>query len=235
MVNIIVLICEFALYIYYAIVTYGIMEYPAIWKIVIILLMIICANGISSIVHECGHLIGGLLSKHKLLSIQLGYLRLFRNKGSFYLGFSQWDNQCIMVPNKKAPAFTLYQMGGVLLNFIFALILSYIGYYHLVHGSLVFLFVCALITASICKIAGNGIPIYKKTYPVNDMAYEKILEKDRITREEYYLYLHCLDAISKGEDIGAVKRPYSVQGKDYYDLFWKKILELQGVSQGEIK
>lgn len=205
MVSIIILICEFALYIYYAVVTYSIMEYPIVWKIVIILLMIICANGISSIVHECGHLIGGLLSKHKLLSIQLGYLKLSRNKGSIYLGFSRWDNQCIMIPDKKAPAFTLYQMGGVLLNFIVAVALSYVGYFHVVHGSLLFLFICALIITGICKIASNGIPIYKNTYPLNDMAYEKVLEKERVTREEYYLYLWCLEAISNGEDVHEVK------------------------------
>lgn len=232
MVSIIILVFEFAMYIYYTVVTYGIMEYLVVWKIVIILLMIICANSISSMVHECGHLIGGLLSKHKLLSIQLGFLKLSRNKGNIYLGFSRWNNQCIMIPNKEAPAFMLYQMGGVLLNFIFALALSYVGYFYLVHGSLIFLFVCALITTGICKISSNGIPIYKNTYPLNDMAYEKILEKDRATREEYYLYLRCLEAVSNDEDINEINRPYSTSGKDYCDLFWKKILELQDGCKG---
>ena len=227
MVGIIVWVFEIALYIYYSVVTFKILEYPIGWKIVIILLMVFSANAISTVIHECGHLIGGVLSKHKLLSIQLGYIKLFRSKGSIYLAFTRWDNQCIMIPDETKPAFALYHFGGVLLNFIVSAVLCYVGYFHVRLGSLVFLFICTLITTGICKMAGNGIPIYKNTYPVNDMAYVKVLEKDRVTREEYYLYLKCLAAVSNGEDISSVERPCQITGKNYCDLFWRKILELQ--------
>lgn len=225
--HILLILGEVAFYLYFSIITYEVLDYGYLTNIILIVVMIIATNIVATIVHESGHLIGGCLSKHKFFSVQIGWIAAIKTQGKWSVCFLKWQSQCIMIPDKKAPSYSLYQMGGILFNFLFASVASYIAYYYISHGSVAFFFVCAFITACICKIACNGIPVYMHGYPINDMAFEKVLEKNRITREEYYLYLWCVEAVASGEDIRDVKRPYMVQNKGYCDLFWRKIEEMQ--------
>lgn len=225
--RILLVLGEVALYLYFTTVTYGYLDYGYLTNIILVIVMIVATNIVAAIVHEFGHLVGGRLSKHKFLSVQIGWIVVMKARKKWSVRFSKWQSQCIMIPDRKEPSYSLYQMGGVLFNFLFASVATYIGYFYMSHGSVAFFFVCAFITACICKIACNGIPVYMHGYPRNDMAFVKVLEKNRITREEYYLYLWCVEATANGEDIQDVKRPYMVQNKGYCDLFWRKIEEMQ--------
>ena len=90
------------------------------------------------IVHEFGHFFCGLLSAYSFSSFRVGPLILFRENERFRLGLSRniGSGQCLMVPPKDPAnfSFVLYNLGGVLFNFLFALVLlifSAGGFYYI--------------------------------------------------------------------------------------------------------
>lgn len=116
------------------------------------------------IVHEAGHLVGGLLSGYKFISFRIMNLMLIKLDGK--LRFKSYSlagtgGQCLMSPPEmkdgKLPVF-LYNLGGSLMNLIFSGILVFIAV--LVRDNAIASYV--LITLSLLGFAfalTNGIPI----------------------------------------------------------------------------
>ncbi len=79
------------------------------------------------IVHEGGHLIFGLLSGYRFSSFRIGSLMLIRQNGRLrfrLLKLAGTEGQCLMTPpeGKKEGSAVLYNLGGVIMNFLLAII-----------------------------------------------------------------------------------------------------------------
>lgn len=89
---------------------------------------LVIAYNLNIIVHECGHLVFGLLCGYHFCSFRVGSLMLVRQKGrvnirSFKLAGT--GGQCLMIPperEEKKAEILLYNFGGVIFNLIFAVI-----------------------------------------------------------------------------------------------------------------
>lgn len=89
---------------------------------------------ISVFIHEFGHLVFGLITKFRFLSFQFFTLFIKKNKNKGLtikrISFNGLAGQCLMAPPKtnKKP-FVLYNLGGIIFNFLFFLILYFILLY----------------------------------------------------------------------------------------------------------
>ena len=94
---------------------------------VIILIYMIPAAALSFIVHlllhEIGHLLGGLLTGWKLINLQIYHFALLREKDRMSFRYLPAVNyQCIMYPKSLEADAILYTIGGYRMNLIIALI-----------------------------------------------------------------------------------------------------------------
>ena len=99
------------------------------------------SSSIHLIAHECGHLVGGIISGYKLLYFQVGPFRIFFDEGK--MGFS-WEKslfgQCVMVPYQRYPLkFKAYNLGGIYANLTIIILCSALWFFHLFWSSLLFL------------------------------------------------------------------------------------------------
>ncbi|MFV0417581.1 MAG: hypothetical protein ACK5KT_02455 [Dysgonomonas sp.] len=169
-----------------------------ILNIVFILAAIMAAIYIQIIIHESGHLIFGLLSGYKFVSFRVGSLTLIKKSGK--LLFKRYrvagtGGQCLMMPpealNDNFP-YKLYNLGGVLLNFIFSLIaILIITFLDPPVFSFDFLLIFAIFGILISLL--NGIPMRP-----NDGYHIRSLSKDKISRRVFYLQLKINGLLSEG-------------------------------------
>lgn len=85
--------------------------------------------GASLLVHEAGHLVCGLLSGYRFVSYRAGSLILYRRGGKLRLGrycVAGTGGQCLLGPpgefGEEFP-YVLYNLGGVLANFVLGVVL----------------------------------------------------------------------------------------------------------------
>lgn len=90
------------------------------------LLFFLAALFLSVIIHESGHLLAGLLTGYGFSSFRIGSLMLVKEKGKLrvrLLSLLGTAGQCLLTPppliNGKCP-YILYNLGGALLNLLFA-------------------------------------------------------------------------------------------------------------------
>ena len=79
---------------------------------------------IQGALHEVGHFVGGKISGHRLVVLQIGRGNLICNrKGKLSFSFRKTrGGQCIMLPPDKVPVkYIAYNIGGVMLNALVAL------------------------------------------------------------------------------------------------------------------
>lgn len=76
------------------------------------------------IVHEAGHLAGGLLSGYKFLSFRVGSFMILKRDGRFHIkrfSLAGTGGQCLLIPPQwqgKDTPYILYNLGGPLINII---------------------------------------------------------------------------------------------------------------------
>jgi len=111
---------------------------------------------LSIIAHELGHLIFGKLTGYKFSSFRLGSFAWYKedNRIRFKLSKNFAAGQCLMKPVEsfKDFKFVLYNLGGVIANFILALLLSGLAVLQMPTDGMSHLF--------IFFIAGAGINLY---------------------------------------------------------------------------
>lgn len=94
-------------------------------EIAFIILITCIAMLLQLIVHEIGHMIGGLLSGYKIIFIRFGSLTLIKEEKWKLKKFNVpgTGGQCIMQPTEnKEFHYKLYFLGGVIMNAIFSMI-----------------------------------------------------------------------------------------------------------------
>lgn len=163
----------------------------------------LCISFVVQIVlHETGHLIGGLLTGYKFCSFRIGNLQLQRENGSLRfrrLKLAGTGGQCLMTPPEpvdgKIPVM-LYNLAGPLMNLLTALLA--LGGYFLsgdsLGASLVFMFALAGFYLALT----NGIPL--RLGPIdNDGKNAFSLRRDPEAMRAFYLQMAVNSRQTAGE------------------------------------
>lgn len=116
------------------------------------------------IIHEAGHMVGGLLSGYEFISFRLGSLLWMKQGDKIILKRHRvpgTGGQCLMLPGKKKleehPYF-LYHAGGVLGNLI-VIIISILVLILSENNQVVWMISISLIISGVYFILCNGIPL----------------------------------------------------------------------------
>ncbi len=164
------------------------------------------------IVHEAGHLVGGLLSGYKFISFRVFNIMLIKTDGKLCvkrLSLAGTGGQCLMRPpemrNGGIPVFS-YNMGGSFMNYIFSSILVTISM--LLNGAPIAQFV--LIMLSICGFAfalANGIPM--NTGLVTNDGYNAIkLSGDKAALRAFWIQMKMNEMMAYGKGIGDMPKEW---------------------------
>lgn len=150
--------------------------------------------------HEVGHFVGGKLSGHKLVVLQIGRGNLIGNrkeKLSFVFRKTR-GGQCIMLPPDRVPVkYIAYNIGGVMLNALVAL------------GCIALVFINSRIATLICieavfsgiyKVITNLIPSIRNGTPTDGYVL-KLLKKNSFVQRDYAKYLSLYSALFWKEKI----------------------------------
>ncbi len=157
-----------------------------------IMIFIFLSYFISTIIHELGHLVFGLFTGYKFLSIRFGSIMIILNHQQLKIKrftLAGTGGQCLMDPpdlmNTHLPVI-LYNMGGCLFNIIFSLIFALLSYY-CSYWVLSMLF-DTIVIMNIISALTNGIPM--KTNEICNDGYNTIhLYKDEEARLAFYKQL----------------------------------------------
>lgn len=145
------------------------------------------------LLHETGHLLGGLFSGYRLVYLQLGVLSITASStGKLSVTLtSQRHGQCVMCPDgRKPPQYLAYNLGGVLLNALTCVcsaMLLFSG------GEYIVLLGLELFFDGLWKVIRNGIPYLHNGIP-NDAYTIKLLWRNPRAQEEYRMYLQLFAA-----------------------------------------
>lgn len=167
-----------------------------------LLLWAVIALGLHSIIHEMGHLLFGLLSGYSFLSFRILSLALVKRKTGFGFCIQKVPGtlgQCLMTPPKdKSYAETpykLYNLGGVIMTYITALICVIIMLF--CKNSLAFALLIIFAIEGIFLAIENGFP-FRNTVITNDGGNVRILSNSIISRKAFIAQLEIVDAITNG-------------------------------------
>lgn len=167
------------------------------------ILSLIIGINIQVILHEAGHLIGGLLSGYRFVSFRIGKYCFIRENNRIrlcYLKIPGTGGQCLMSPPdsskwSEAP-FHLYNLGGVLLNLFTAIVCG--GLLVIFTFSIyvkVFLLVNLII--AVCLFLINAIPMEVKGGP-NDGYNSKTAFRESAEKERLLSVLYINDLQTQG-------------------------------------
>ncbi len=147
------------------------------------------------LLHEMGHLLGGLLTGWRLIHIQYFYLVLItENKKLKYKIVKPYDFQCIMYPKKEDCDALLYTLGGCLLNLISSLISIFFIIYNM-ENPVLLLYIWTFFVSGIILCIANGKPSIKNI--CNDGACYYLL-KDVTTRQIHNKQFLVAERLHKG-------------------------------------
>lgn len=154
------------------------------------------------ILHEAGHLVFGGLSGYRFVSFRIFRLMLVRESGKLRVRryhIPGTGGQALMMPPEggKPVPFVLYNLGGVLMNFIVAMLCLLLL---LVCGFTSFFPVVVLSTMAASGIfiaLTNGIPMEIGGVP-NDGKNILVLKKDEYSRHVFWLMLQVNGLQSRG-------------------------------------
>ena len=154
------------------------------------------------VIHESGHLIGGLLSGYTFSSFRIGSFILLKENGKLVskrLKIAGTGGQCLMAPPEmvdgKFPV-VLYNMGGSVMNLLVSLLFVPV-LIAVPKGGYLALFSLLMIGMGIISGLGNGIPLYTKT--VDNDGYNAIsLGKSKEAMQAFWLQMKMNEQLSKG-------------------------------------
>lgn len=169
--------------------------------------IILVSQFIQTIAHEFGHLVFGLLSGYKFTSFRIGHFMFIDSGDKIKIKVFNvvgTGGQCLMMPPdwEKGVPFRLYNLGGCIMNIIFAGI-----------GGICFLFIPApgfisafffsLFVLGIAMAIVNGVPLEVGNIS-NDGKNAFLLGKDETSLRAFWLQLYVNGLMAKGERIGTM-------------------------------
>ena len=199
-------------------VAYALPENESFFAVFLFGLAGFCVSfALQTILHETGHLIGGLLTGYKFCSFRIGNLQLQRENGALRfrrLKLAGTGGQCLMTPPEpvdgKIPVM-LYNLAGPLMNLLTALLA--LGGYFLSGGSvgasLLFLFAFVGLYLALT----NGIPL--RLGPIdNDGKNAFSLRRDPEAMRAFYLQMAVNSRQTEGERLRDMPDEWFVMPSD---------------------
>ena len=180
----------------------GISSGEKLLRIGAMLLLLYFSWFIHIVIHESGHLIGGLLSGYTFSSFRIGSFMLLKENGKLVskrLKIAGTGGQCLMAPPEmvdgKFPV-VLYNMGGSVMNLLVSLLFVPV-LIAAPKGGFLALFSFLMIGMGIISGLGNGIPLHTKT--VDNDGYNAIsLGKSKDAMQAFWLQMKMNEQLSKG-------------------------------------
>ena len=180
----------------------GIASSEKAYRICAMLVFLYLSWFIHIVIHESGHLIGGLLSGYTFSSFRIGSFMLLKENGKLVskrLKIAGTGGQCLMAPpemvNDKFPV-VLYNMGGSVMNLVVSLLFIPV-LIAAPKGGLFALFSFLMIGMGVISGLGNGIPLHTKT--VDNDGYNAIsLGKSKDAMRAFWLQMKMNEQLSKG-------------------------------------
>lgn len=173
-----------------------------ILNLAIILFIFLIGYIIHVLIHELGHLIFGLLSGYKFVSFRVGSFTIIREEGEFKVkrfNIPGTGGQCLMMPPEKKDGkfpFVIFNMGGVLLNLIVALLTLLIAF-SMEELSWVKVILVLVSAGGIFAAITNGIPL-RIGGITNDAHNVLTMLKDKDSRDSFYLQLRVNGLLTQG-------------------------------------
>lgn len=180
----------------------GIESSEKAYRMCAMLVLLYLAWFIHIVIHESGHLIGGLLSGYTFSSFRIGSFMLLKENGKLVskrLKIAGTGGQCLMAPPEmvdgKFPV-VLYNMGGSVMNLLVSLLFVPV-LIAAPKGGFLALFSFLMIGMGIISGLGNGIPMHTKT--VDNDGYNAIsLGKSKDAMRAFWLQMKMNEQLSKG-------------------------------------
>ena len=180
----------------------GIESSEKAYRICAMLVFLYLSWFIHIVIHESGHLIGGLLSGYTFSSFRIGSFMLLKENGKLVskrLKIAGTGGQCLMAPPEmvdgKFPV-VLYNMGGSVMNLLVSLLFVPV-LIAAPKGGFLALFIFLMIGMGIISGLGNGIPLHTKT--VDNDGYNAIsLGKSKEAMRAFWLQMKMNEQLSKG-------------------------------------
>jgi len=149
------------------------------------------------IVHEGGHLVGGLLTGYRFVSFRIFSLTLLRRDGRYIVrrfNIPGTGGQCIMLPPEgdaaKVP-FVIYNAAGVAANILLtAAAVPYFFIHSADSGMFAFLLALFIVIAGLWTTIINGIPM-KINGMCNDAGNIRLMLRDMQVRRHFVLQLRA--------------------------------------------
>ena len=180
----------------------GIESSEKAYRICAMLVFLYLSWFIHIVVHESGHLIGGLLSGYTFSSFRIGSFMLLKENGKLIskrLKIAGTGGQCLMAPPEmvdgKFPV-VLYNMGGSAMNLLVSLLFVPVLIAAPKGGSLA-LFSFLMIGMGIVSGLGNGIPMHTKTVD-NDGYNATSLGKSKEAMRAFWIQMKTNEQLTKG-------------------------------------
>lgn len=180
----------------------GISSGEKIFRLSAILVCFYLSWFIHIMIHESGHLIGGLLSGYTFSSFRIGSFMLLKENGKLVskrLKIAGTGGQCLMAPPEMADGkfpVILYNLGGSIMNIAVSLLFLLL-FMAIPKDSLFSLFCFLMIAMGVISCLGNGIPLHTKT--VDNDGYNAIsLGKSKEAMHAFWLQMKMNEQLSKG-------------------------------------
>lgn len=174
----------------------------SIFTIVLYIFIFYFAFIIQIIIHEAGHLIFGLLSGYEFISFRVGSITIVKDQGKFKLKkfkIKGTGGQCLMMPktnNYEEINYVLYNLGGILMNFIASIICLLILMLVDTNQYIKVMLSEFILIGVICVIS-NGIPM-KLSGISNDGYNTMSISRDKFIKYCFYIQLKVNGLLSKG-------------------------------------
>ena len=203
---------------------------PSVWTIIICVLLLIVSELVQTIVHELGHLIGGLFSRYHFFLLRLGPLDIYKKQWESKLVASftgkRFYTQCIMIPNAENEThFIAYNLSGILFNVLITGISLHSAFFLLDKMPFGFVFAVSLGVMGLNKVIANTILCKNADIP-NDMTIIVWLSSSRKTKADYFSYLQVYEKIAYGFGFDPIlaKTDFAQKDIDCYTPFFAAAL-----------
>ena len=174
----------------------------SIFTIVLYIFIFYFAFIIQIIIHEAGHLIFGLLSGYEFISFRVGSITIVKDQEKFKLKkfkIKGTGGQCLMTPktnNYEEINYVLYNLGGILMNFIASIICLLILILVDTNQYIKVMLSEFILIGVICVIS-NGIPM--KLGGISNDGYNTMsISRDKFIKYCFYIQLKVNGLLSKG-------------------------------------
>lgn len=163
---------------------------------------IVAAFMIQLVMHEIGHLIGGLITGWRFIYLQVFHIAIVRENNRLIMKRTDTKScQCIMYPKDLNSGAILYSLGGCIMNALITAISAIVMILN--HNNLlVWVYTPSILVIGIIFLVMNGVPSTKRI--CNDMACCLLLKGDKHTRICHNAQLMIARELMKGKSYGQI-------------------------------